>query len=64
MDFEIIEAIRREKGDAVADALIEKVFYVKDMTTYYEDMREDKKLFSTDWADFNELKAEMLSVLE
>lgn len=64
MDFEIIEAIRREKGDAVADALIEKIFYVKDMTTYYDDMRENKKLFSTDWADFNELKAEMLSILE
>ena len=64
MDFELIEAIRREKGDEVADALVAKVFHVKDMTTYYEDMKANKDLFSTDWNDFNSLKAEMLSILE
>lgn len=64
MDFELAEAIRLEKGDGVADSLIAKVFHVKDMTTYYEDMRAGKDLFSTDWNDFNALKAEMLSILE
>ena len=64
MDFEMIEAIRRAKGDNVADALISKVFYVNDMTTYYEDMKANKALFSNNWNDFNSLKAEMLSILE
>ena len=63
-DFELMEAIRREKGDSVADKLISKVFYATDITTYYQDMKDDKNLFSKSWKDFNDLKAEMLSVLE
>ena len=62
-DFELIEAIRREKGDDAADALIAKVFHVNNFATYYEDMKAEKDIFSSDWNDFNDLKAEMLSVL-
>ena len=65
MDFELIEAIRSKKGDEAADALLAKVFFVKDMTTYYNDMKADyTKLFTSDWSKFNDLKAEMLSILE
>ena len=64
MDFELIEAIRREKSDEIADALLSKVFFVSDVTTYYQDMKDGKELFSKSWSDFNDLKAEMLSVLE
>lgn len=63
-DYELIEDIRRKKGDELADTLLTKVFFAKDVTTYYEDMKAGKKLFSTDWNDFNALKAEMLAILE
>lgn len=63
-DYELIEAIRSKKGDELADSLLTKVFFAKDVTTYYEDMKAGKKLFSTDWNDFNALKAEMLAILE
>lgn len=64
MDFEMMEEIRRQKGDEFADALIAKVFYASDITTYYDDIKAGKQLFSTSWYDFNELKAEMLSILD
>lgn len=64
MDYEIAEAIRREKGDEIADSLIKKVFRVDDMTTYYYGVRENLDLICTDWNVYNDLKAEMLSILE
>ena len=64
-DYEILEEIRKEKGDAVADALIEKVFFPGDITTVYVSMKADpEKFFSRDWNRYNELKAQMLTVLE
>ena len=64
MDYEIVEAIRREKGDEIADAFTKRVFRVDDITTYYYGVRENIDLICTDWNVFNDLKAEMLSILE
>ena len=65
MDFELAEAIRKEKGNEIADALLAKVFYIQDMTAYYGVMKNGSTgLFASDWKAFNDLKAEMLSLLE
>ena len=64
-DYEMLEEIRRTKGDEAADTLIEKVFFPGDITTFYEPMRTDpEKFFSRDWNRYNDLKAELLSALE
>ena len=64
-DFELLEAVREKKGDEIAKKLIARVLFVEDFNQYYRIMNEDKtKLFSFDWNRYNDLKAELLSLLE
>lgn len=64
-DYEMLEKIRRCKGDAVADALIAKVFFPGDLADFYANMHDHPETFFTrDWNRYNELKVEMLTLLK
>lgn len=64
-DYEVLEEIRRNKGDDTADALIAKVFFPGDLADFYANMHNNpEKFFSRDWNRYNDLKAEMLNVFE
>ena len=64
-DFEIIQMVRKHCGSEVAESLVEKVIFVRDMNKYYELMKEGKSpIFSTEWNTLNSFKEEMLSLLE
>ena len=63
VDFELLEQVRSLKGDEVADKLIEKVLYVTDINKYYEIMRTGTETISHNWDQYNEIKAELLSIL-
>lgn len=64
-DYEMLEQIRRKKGNAIADALIKKVFFPESLSALYPAVKtQPEKFFSSDWNRYNALKAEMLSALE
>ncbi len=64
-DFELLKALREKKGNEIAEELIAKVLYTKDLNQYDTLVRKEKtQVFSFDWNQYDALKAELLSLLE
>ena len=62
-DHEIFETVRERCGDASAEALLDKLLFVRDAHTYYALSRTNVPLFCYDWEVFNSVKEEALTLL-
>jgi len=70
-DYELLELLRTQKGDAAADAAIEKLMRTELLELFWKDAhlgpaeeRESYDLFSADWEDYNSFKKAVLELLE
>lgn len=65
-DYEMLEAIRAKKGNEVVDALLKKVIHAGSIQDFWcqSKRKTSEELFSLSFEDYNELKAEMLRLLE
>ena len=70
-DFELLELLRSQKGDAAADAEIGKLMRTELLELFWKDAhlgsreeRESYDLFSADWEDYNSFKKTILEQLE
>lgn len=64
-DFEIARAVAAQKGDTGVGKCFERLLYVKEPYAYYEATKAGKlPLHSTDWEEFNTIKAELLEALQ
>lgn len=69
-DYEMLEQIRAQKGDAVVDALLQKVIRTNTIKDFWAPdsetnaLKPSEELFSLTFADYNEMKEEMLQLLE
>lgn len=70
-DFELVQQLRAEKGDEIADTLVRRILRTDDIRDFWNDTdgtfknwKYSKDLFSMDWNDFNNLKEEILNLLD
>lgn len=68
-DFEMLEQIRATKGDDVVNTLLQKVMRTNNIKDFWapdsvtQELKASEELFSLNFADYNEMKAEMLRLL-
>ncbi|MDY3284985.1 MAG: DUF4091 domain-containing protein [Eubacteriales bacterium] len=65
-DFELLERLRREKGDAAADEILASLLRTKDFRDFWrgdEELLPAESLYSLDWRDYDAAKARVLELL-
>lgn len=65
MDYEISRAVAEKYGEEKARELFDRIFVIKDRYEYYAAMvKGGEKLYHTDWQLMDDIKREMLEMLE
>ena len=66
VDYDLLEAVRKKKGDDTADRFIKRICYFDHVSQLLSDEKKFKKteeLYCVDWETYNQIKKDMLKIL-
>ena len=66
VDYDLLEAVRKKKGDDTADEFIKRICYFDHVSQLLADEKKFKKteeLYCVDWETYNQIKKDMLKLL-